>query len=92
MSLRLTFGHSSDGNATTVMSIDGAEDFAFNYVTLVKWLFDNQGEAIEVDIADSYTDDQKTRIKELLLKIGEAAKGGDAEPAPLNEKLEDISF
>lgn len=92
MSLSLTFAHASNGNATAAMSIDGAGSVAFDYVTLVKWLFDNQNTAIEVNVAESYTDDQKKRIEELIQKIEEAAKCGNAEPAPTANDLEDIPF
>lgn len=79
MSLKLTFAHALNGNATAVMSLDGADSVAFDYVTLVKWLFDNQGAVIEVNVAESYTDDQKKRIEELLQKIEDAAKSGNDE-------------
>lgn len=92
MSLSLTFGHAPNGNATAAMSLDGADPVAFDYVTLVKWLFDNQDAAIEVNVAESYTDDQKKRIEELLQKIEEAAKSGNAEPAPTANNREDIPF
>lgn len=93
MSLRLTFAHdATNGNATAAMSLDGADPVTFDYVTLVKWLFDNQDAAIEVNVAESYTDDQKKRIEELLQKIKEAAKSGNAEPVSMANDLEDIPF
>lgn len=92
MSLSLTFRHATNGNATATMSIDDAAPTAFDYVTLVKWLFDNQDTAIEVSVAESYTGDQKKRIEELLQKIKEAAMSGNAEPAPTTNDLEDIPF
>ena len=90
MSLRLTFEHAPNGNATAAMSLDGADSVAFDYVTLVKWLFDHQDAAIEVNVAESYTDDQKKRIEELLQKIEEAAKSGNAESASTANDREDI--
>lgn len=92
MSLRLTFEHAPNGNATAAMSLDEADPVAFDYVALVKWLFDNQDTVIEVNVAESYTDDQKKRIEELLQKIEEAAKSGNAEPASTANDREDIPF
>ena len=92
MSLRLTFEHAPNGNATAAMSLDVADPVAFDDVTLVKWLFDNQDAAIEVNVAESYTDDQKKRIEELLQKIEEAAKSVNAEPVSTANDREDIPF
>ena len=69
MSLRLTFAHAPNGNATAAMSLDGADPVAFDYVTLVKWLFDNQDAAIEVNVAESYTDDQKNVLKSCFRRL-----------------------
>lgn len=90
MSLRLTFAHAPNGNATAAMSLDGKYPVKFDYVELVKWLFDNQGATIEVNVAESYTDDQKKRIEELCQKIEEAAKSGNAEPVSTANDRKDI--
>jgi len=75
MPLKLTFAHADNGSATAQMVLGDAEAMTFDYVTLVKWLFEHQDETITADITDSYSDDQKTRIRDLLRKIEVAAKG-----------------
>lgn len=74
MALNLEFGHATDGNATVKMKIDDLGVVDFDYVTLVKWLFENHDESISLEIADSYSPEQKKRIEELVQKIEMTAK------------------
>ena len=75
MALKLEFGHATDGNATVKMKVDDLEPVNFDYVMLVKWLFENHDESISLEIADSYSPEQKMRIEELVKKIEITAKG-----------------
>ena len=78
MALRLAFGHSADGNATVKMETDALGMIDFDYVVLVKWLFENKDKSIDVEIADYYSPEQQTRIKEHIQKIEMAAKDDPA--------------
>lgn len=75
MSVNLIFGHKENGSATAKMVLDSAPSVDFDYVSLVKHLFDNPDDVVMADIDDSYTEEQIKRLTELIKKIEATAKG-----------------
>lgn len=75
MELQLLFGRAENGSATAKMAIDGGIQEDFDYVKLVKLLFDNPEATVAAEVAESYNDAQKQRLNELVDKIMTAAKG-----------------
>lgn len=57
------------------MAIDGGIQEDFDYVKLVKLLFDNPEATVAAEVAKSYNDAQKQRLNELVDKIMATAKG-----------------
>ena len=89
MSIKLFFGHGTNGNATAKMAIDSAEPIDFDYVALVKHLFDNPTAEIITDIETTYTEEQQER---LVTKIEDTAKGHVNQDEQLPSRIEDIPF
>ena len=75
MELRLLFGHAENGSAIAKMAIDGGIQEDFDYVKLVKLLFDNPEATVATEAAESYNDAQKQRLNELVDRIVSTAKG-----------------
>lgn len=75
MELQLLFGRAENGSATAKMAIDGGIQEDFDYVKLVKLLFDNPEATVAAEVAKSYNDAQKQRLNELVDKIMATAKG-----------------
>lgn len=75
MELQLLFGRAENGSATAKMAIDGGIQEDFDYVKLVKLLFDNPEATVATEVAESYNDAQKQRLNELVDKIMTTAKG-----------------
>lgn len=93
MTVKLMFAHAENGGATARMSIGDATEEDFDYVALVKHLFDNPDDNVIAEIADSYNDEQKVRLQELVSKIETAAKGREAKAqADTQSDLGDIPF
>ena len=93
MPVKLMFAHAENGSATARMSIGNAAEQDFDYVVLVKHLFDNPDDNVIAQIADSYNDEQKERLQELVKKIEATAKGRDAKAQPdAHADLGDIPF
>lgn len=92
MSIKLFFGHGTNGNATAKMAIDSAEPIDFDYVALVKHLFDNPTAKIITDIEATYTEEQQERLKTLVTKIEDTAKGHVNQDEQLPSRIEDIPF
>mgnify|MGYP001229479189 CR=1 FL=1 len=94
MPLKLIFTHAENGSAVAQMAVDGAQPIPFNYVLLVKRLFDNPDEQLLYDADDSYTPNQKNRLGELVAKINSAAQGtsiSQETPSP-EDSEEDTPF
>ena len=95
MELQLLFGHAENGSATAEMAIDGGIKEDFDYVKLVKLLFDNPEATVVAEAAESYNSAQKQRLNELVDKIVSTAKGKADTAQALSaddSKLEDIPF
>lgn len=95
MEMKLLFGHAENGSATAKIAIDDGAQEDFDYVKLVKLLFDNPEATVTAEVAESYNDAQKQRLNELVSKIVTTAKGKkDAEQAvtAYDSGLEDIPF
>lgn len=93
MTVKLMFAHAENGSATAKMAIGDAAEEDFDYVALVKHLFDNPDDNIITEIADSYNGEQKERLQELVSKIDAAAKGREVKAqADTQTDLGDIPF
>lgn len=93
MSVKLMFAHAENGSATARMTIGNATEEVFDYVVLVKHLFDNPDDNVIAQIAESYNDEQKERLQELVSKIEATAKSRNAK-AQLDTQtdLDDIPY
>lgn len=90
MPVKLFFGHADNESATAKMAINDAEAVAFDYVELVKHLFDNPDDAVVAEIEESYNYDQQDRLLELVKKIEDTAKGRISKgEVPVSSELED---
>lgn len=78
MPLKLSFSHLENGNASAKMVFNDAKESEFDYVALVKYLFKRPNDDLLVDVDDTYTQDQKERLEELVNKIRSAARMHDA--------------
>lgn len=93
MELKLLFGRAENGSATAKMAIDGGIQEDFDYVKLVKLLFDNPEVTVAAEVTGSYNDAQKQRLNELVDKIMITAKGkADTAQALAADNLEPEDF
>lgn len=81
MSIKLVFGHNDNGDATANMVIDDGERLDFDYVELVKHLYEQPDESLTVEIDDTYSTSQKKRLEDMVDKIGKAAKERQEDPS-----------
>lgn len=75
MELKLLFGHAENGSAIAKMAIDDGDPVDFDYVKLVKLLFDDPAITVTAEVAQSYNNAQKQRLNELVGKIVLTARG-----------------
>lgn len=92
MPVKLLFGHASNNSATAKMVIDDSAAVDFDYVDLVKYLFDNPNTEVLIEIEESYNEEQRARLRVLVNKIEETAKGRITQNAQASAELEDIPF
>lgn len=92
MPVKLLFGHAENGSATAKMVIDDSAVIDFDYVGLVKYLFDNPDASVLTEIEETYNEDQQARLRTLVSKIEETAKGRVNQSVEASAELEDIPF
>ena len=92
MPIKLLFGHAKNSSATAKMIIDDSAVIDFDYVGLVKYLFDNPDASVLTEIEDTYNEEQQARLRTLVSKIEETAKGRVNQSAEASAELEDIPF
>lgn len=80
--ITLYFAHAENGASTASMAIGDAPLGQFDYVDFVKHLFANPEENLRVQIEDSYSEEQKNKLQNMIEKIESAAK---AKQSNINE-------